>query len=234
MPFSPEPPDFPLEAPPGPSILSDGTLAALKIGLSVAIPGAGALISESLGAIVTYRNNKATTDWLEKLQMKVEQNAAILEHLQDPQKAEEFVAATLSACQAALRTHQEEKRIALRSAVLNTALAGNEGADERMIFIRFIDELTPSHLLILRIFRDAGISGDSEDTEQIMENCRKRGELPYDRDSFKLLLQDLQSRWLIVGDGASDTKIRTHDGIVRFTEVGRRFLKFIEEPEPKA
>lgn len=227
-----QPPAFPLGPPPEPSLTLDATVGFLKAGVS-ALPFAGGPIAEIFGTFVAHQQATMMAEWLKKLQEQVAQLGDRLLDLQDSQKAEEVVATFLAAAQAALRSHQEEKRAALRSVVLNTALAGHDGAEERAIFIRYLDELTPHHLLILRVFQEADTKDEnSTDTEQLMNDLSAKGELPGDRDYRKMLLQDLQTRWMLVADHASKRHIRTQEGIVRLTETARRFLMFITEPKP--
>jgi len=42
----------------------------------------------------------------------------------------------------------------LRQAICNSARGLDIGEDLQLLFIRFIDELTPSHFVLLRFFRE--------------------------------------------------------------------------------
>lgn len=66
---------------------------------------------------------------------------------------EVFVTAALHANQIAQRTHQEEKLLALRNAIQNSAFS-NIDENIQLMFLRFIDELSPLHLKILNYFED--------------------------------------------------------------------------------
>ncbi|MES2461814.1 MAG: hypothetical protein V4671_14615, partial [Armatimonadota bacterium] len=66
---------------------------------------------------------------------------------------EQFVTAATNAMQSALRTHQEVKREALRNAVLHSALGSSLSDDVQLMFLAYIDDLTPSHLDILQFAR---------------------------------------------------------------------------------
>jgi hypothetical protein len=60
----------------------------------------------------------------------------------------------MQANQSAFRNHKKEKIDALRNAVLNSCLPGAPEDDIQMIFLNYIDELTPWHLRIMNLFDD--------------------------------------------------------------------------------
>jgi hypothetical protein len=62
---------------------------------------------------------------------------------------EAFVSATIQATRIAIGTHQDEKRQLLRNALLNIAMSNAFSEDMQHIYIRLIDEFTPSHVKIL-------------------------------------------------------------------------------------
>ncbi|TOO00399.1 hypothetical protein CGH46_22250, partial [Vibrio parahaemolyticus] len=69
-----------------------------------------------------------------------------------PEKLSEhdaFISAYLQASNIAVRTHQEEKIKALNNAVKNTVLNNEIDETLKLMFIRFIDEMTPLHFRIL-------------------------------------------------------------------------------------
>jgi hypothetical protein len=66
---------------------------------------------------------------------------------------EAFISTVVTACQAAIRTHEQEKLEALRNAVLNVAQGSGLTADQVAIFLGLIERYTPWHLRILRLFQ---------------------------------------------------------------------------------
>jgi hypothetical protein len=66
-----------------------------------------------------------------------------------------FVTVVMQTSQIALRNHQVEKLEALRNAVLNSVLSTIE-EDEKFVFLRLIDQLTPLHLRTLKFLDDPG------------------------------------------------------------------------------
>lgn len=119
--------------------------------LASLIPGLGELFG-LLSSPVAQRRDA----WLEDLARclhDLEEKVAKF-HLDDLEHNEKFVSATLQATQAAMKTHQREKREALRNAVLNVALGHEPETDRQTLFLSLIDRFTVLHLAVLRAFAD--------------------------------------------------------------------------------
>jgi hypothetical protein len=56
----------------------------------------------------------------------------------------------------AIRTHKEEKLLALRNAVVNSATATAPQDDLKAIFLNLVDAFTPTHLKIVKYFQNRG------------------------------------------------------------------------------
>ncbi|EJG0987555.1 hypothetical protein C4G66_RS11540 [Vibrio parahaemolyticus] len=124
--------------------------AGVKATLSV-IPLAGGALATLFETVFSAPIDKRKEDWLILLANTVDEVCEKVENL-TPEKLSEhdaFISAYLQASNIAVRTHQEEKIKALNNAVKNTVL--NEDIDEtlKLMFIRFIDEMTPLHFRIL-------------------------------------------------------------------------------------
>lgn len=232
----PERPEFPLEAPPQASGIMDGAIVAMKVGLSALLPGVGAVLGESLGGLIAHRNQEVLIVWLGQLQAQFNRHEEVLCNLQDPHKVDEVVAMAVVAGQAVIRTQHEEKRAFLRRAVLNTALAPTEGADERGVFVRFIDELTPSHIHLLRSlgrFKEHPEIKKLTSFQECWEFLKQQDPgFDMDYEGFRLFLMDLRNRGLINAGLANEMAVRAGGGRgLWFPELGERFLAFILEPE---
>jgi hypothetical protein len=192
-----------------------------------------------------------------KLLARLDELADVAESLKDPAKADEVCAAIVAAAQAAIRTHQEEKREALRLAVLNVAISGIEGADERTVFVRFIDELTPTHLRMLRLIAD-----NQKDLSYVtrhsslFDKLQEKGMGLSHRDDSFLYFQELLTRDLVHVDAEFGTEeggggsmrgilnqqkdrsmqfmLRHRKQMVGLSPAGERFLAFISDPIPKS
>lgn len=118
--------------------------------------------------------------------------------LEDLQKNELFLSIVIQATHIATRNHQKEKLESLRNAIENSALSSNNNEDSYLIFLQYIDELTPSHLKVLKFF----LQGEKEiaqissytDLYNLFINI---GSNNHSREEFKLMCGDLINRGLI-------------------------------------
>lgn len=149
-----------------------------------------------------------------------------------------FIDAVMSASQAAIRTSQQDKKTALRNAVVNSVRPGAPEASVQQMFIAFVDRFTEWHLRVLRLFQEpkrwAGPDGRSVRPgnslggviENAFEDLRGRREL-YDQ-----IWADLGAAGFHRSGGLHVTM--TPEGTLskRTTEFADQFLKFIEDPGP--
>lgn len=200
-----------------------------KAGLS-AIPVIGGPGAELFQLVVQPPLEKRRAVWMDQVAeglRKLEETGLKIEYLREN---EEFISAVMHASQIALRTHQEEKRRALRNAVLN--VAGGKGPDQalQMMFLNFIDVFTEWHIRILKLFQaplpppglfTGGLS-------HVLENAFP--ELRGQREFYDSIWRDLLQSSLINTDSLHI--MMTGDGLVqkRTTQHGDKFLAFIAEP----
>lgn len=134
----------------------DTVQAIVRVGMSI-LPAGGA-VAELIDLVIKPALNRRRDDWFNGLaddvqKLKDRPSAPTIEELS---ANDAFVTVMLNASAAAMRTHQQEKLAALRAAVINTALAMAPDEHMQLMFIRFIDELAPLHLRILRYLQDPG------------------------------------------------------------------------------
>jgi hypothetical protein len=100
--------------------------------------------------------NRRLQAWLTQLAEAVEDltNQAEGLDIETLGKNEDFLDAVATATRAAERTHQDSKIEALRNAVLNAALPTAPDTDTQMMFLRWVDEFTGSHLRLLTVLND--------------------------------------------------------------------------------
>ena len=185
---------------------------------------------------------KRSQKWMEEVTealRKIEKEHGIL--LETLQNDERFITVMLQASTIAVRSHQREKINALKNVVMNSALSSNIGEDLELIFVRFIDELTPTHLYLLKFFVD------NEDEIKPLKSYPEVYRLlaskdikSIPQDEFKMLLGDLVTRGLIwISPDIDDFEDiyqasvvlleETRDDLPRLivTDVAKKFLKFI-------
>jgi hypothetical protein len=117
---------------------------ALAKGAVSAVPIAGGFLAELLQIVVAPPLERRKAEWmngvadgLRKLEEKVE--GFSIENLKDN---EPFISTIVGASQAAIKTHEQEKLEALRSAVLNVAKGSGLSADQEAMFLGFVERYT--------------------------------------------------------------------------------------------
>lgn len=152
-------------------------------------------------------------------------------------KDEAFVTAFVQAARTAIGTHQREKQLALRNAVLNVATGNAPDEDLQSLFLRYIDELTPWHLRVLRYFSDPGGVLTPLGREDFDGNANRNmrevlidifPELS-DRGIFvDRLWEDIWSRGLVGREDRIGGPMRWTEK--RTSQLGDQFLRFITSP----
>jgi hypothetical protein len=126
--------------------------ALTKAGLS-AIPVVGGPAVELFQLVIQPPLEKRREAWRARVGeaiAKLEANGIDIESLREN---EEFVSVVMQASQIAIRTHQEEKLVMLRNAVLNVATGQTTDESLQTMFLNFVDVFTEWHVRILRLFQ---------------------------------------------------------------------------------
>lgn len=223
--------------PPLPS-LGDAAHAIARAGLSF-IPVVGGPAVELLNTIVMPPLQRRREKWMrdvgEALQ-RLEAHGKV--RLDGLSTNDDFVDTAVRATMTALRTSQEEKRAALRNAVLNAALPTAPDQAVQEMFVRWVEELTVWHLRILKLFQDPRAWAERKDIQysgsmstslaQILETGlpQLRGR----REFYDQVWNELHQRGLV--NTSKLQGMMTAEGALerRTTEIGDAFLRFISEP----
>lgn len=210
-------------------------------GLISAVPIAGGLAAEIFGTVIAPPLSRRKDEWLEQLADALvvlrDQGKIDFDELS---KNEEFLSAVLEASSSAIRTHREEKRSALRNAVLNVATNRHNGEDEAALFLNYIDSLTAGHLRVLKYFQNptgayrlagkepffpsiGGTPGDA--LTRLMPEFNNS-------EVLRRIVSDLFTRGLINADTALIHTMVTGASVFanRTTRHGDAFLTFIDKP----
>ena len=211
----------------------------VRAGLGVLPVGSGTAV-EIFNSLVTppleRRKNKwmvDVTESLHALEEKSELNiSAVFED-------EEFISTLIEASSAALKTHEDEKLKALRSAVLNSASGNAPEFSKRELYLRYISELTVWHIKLLDLFN--GPTEWGERNEVAFPSLYSGGrshvllvaypELKDDRGFYDQVWKDLYSRGLVNTESLHG--MMTGSGLMEActTESGRKFIEFITTHE---
>ena len=164
-----------------------------------AIPFVGGSVVEIFKAVLATPLEQRTHQWMENIVAAIKElqkaDANIFSRIQNSQ---EFQSVLLQASWAAVRNHQIEKLTALQNAVLNSAHGSKASEDLQLLFIRYVDELTPTHLLVMSFFVKCETEVANLDSYQEMFDAfSKVVKHKADALFFKLACDDLRARNLV-------------------------------------
>ena len=219
-------------------IKSEIAVALIKGAVQI-VPFAGGLLAEVLNLFVNP-TEKRKERWLievssaiEKLQKEV---GLVPEALQ---KDERFISFLYQATQIALRNHRVEKIRALREALEATAKGDIPEEDAAFQFLRFIDELSVTHLRVLGALNEHSDQfARTGKLEQVLIHLERYLNTSIERAHFRAVIKDLESRSLILAIDVEDLPefatgqnflLTENSGAkpLGVTSLGRSFLKFI-------
>jgi hypothetical protein len=210
-----------------------------KAGLS-AIPVIGGPAAEIFSAIIVPPLSKRRDEWIESIAEGLKSLEEKVDdfNIETLSQKEMFITTVMHATQGAIRNHQKEKLEALRNAVLNAALPNAPEEDIQLMFLNFIDPLTPWHLRILKFFdnpqewgRRNGITYPNWSmggASMVLEHAFP--ELKGRRDFYEQIVKDLFVRGLVNTDSLHITSTSQGMFTSRTTTMGKQFIDFITSP----
>ena len=210
----------------------------VKAGIA-SVPGIGGAVAE-LFSMIAPPLERRRNQWLDDIAERLKSLEEIVDgfRVKDLSQNETFITTMMHATQAAIRNHQQEKLEALRNAVLNAAIPGAPEDDRQLIFLNFINELTPWHLRVLHFFDDPRTWGSQHNISypnwqggspaillaSTFEELRGR------RDFYDQVVRDLYYRGLMSIDSLHITMTVPGMFDSRTTEMAKGFLAFISSP----
>lgn len=218
---------------------SDKALAVVRAATG-SIPFAGNAVNELMPLFFTTPLEKRRQAWMNQIAealFELENNQGI--NLDQLQSDERFISVLVQASQVAMRNHQQEKIQALRYAVSNSARGVKIQDDLQLLFIRFVDELTPSHFALLLFFRDHETTFTNVESYEQLFEVFGRTDAQITRDEFRLICEELKARNLVrISDNLDDfagvaaqNYIIDSEGtpgpVVLVTEIGKKMLEFV-------
>lgn len=218
---------------------ADYIYAAARAGASL-VPVAGGPLQVLLETVIASPVGKRKEEWMKQLADVVAELQAKVEGMTPEKLAENdmFVTAVAQASQIAVRTHQAEKLLALKNAVRHAGLPNAPGEDRQLMFLRFVDELTPWHLRLLAYFHNPGqwfgaharqlpnLMMGGVDTVLEVAFPELRGQSSF----YHQVIRDLQSRGLMQ-QGQFFGVTMSMQGLLggRTEAFGNEFLDYISE-----
>lgn len=207
-----------------------------------AIPMVGGSAAEIFEVIVHPPLQKRLEQWREDVVAaikKIQESGQIEigELLQD----ERFSTTVIQATTVVLRNHHQEKREALKNAIVNATLSPQKASDLHLAFVRFVDELSPAHVRFLKAIKDhEGEIAPLKSYTEIYNFISKEILGETTTDQFKMYCLELEGRGLIrISPDINDfpgiykaTGLLVEDidlPRMRTSEVGVNFLEFISD-----
>jgi len=217
--------------------VGDAANSLLRSGLGM-IPLAGAPAVELLNYLVTPPLEQRRNEWFtqigERLKDLEEKQGIPLEGLRDDQT---FIDIVMQATQVAIRTSHEEKKRALRNAVINSALPASPDITFQQLFISYIDVFTIWHLRLLDLFNNPTLWATKRNHQfpnlmagglsNILESAFP--ELIGRRDLYDQIWKDLHAKGLVDTNSLHVTMSASGLMTKRTSAIGEQFIKFISE-----
>ncbi|MBA7704693.1 hypothetical protein ES703_113511 [subsurface metagenome] len=212
---------------------------AAKIVLS-GIPWVGGPVAELFNIVIAPPIAKRRDKWLESIYkgLKMLEEKVKGFSIESLAENEMFITTVMHATQVAIRSHRKEKLEALRNAVLNAASSNAPEEDIQLIFLNFVDALTPWHLRILKFFDNPKQWGQNHNISfpdrlfgalaTVLEDAFL--DLKEQRDFYDQIANDLYSRGLMNTESLHTTMATSGMFASRTTDMGKQFIKFITSP----
>ncbi|MBN3561808.1 hypothetical protein [Aliamphritea spongicola] len=204
-----------------------------------AVPALGGTLVEAFNTLIEPPMARRKTAWM------VQVTEALNELIQkgvltevDLQNNEKFFTTLVHASNVALKNHEEEKLVALRNAVVNSALVGAPEDTLQQLFLNLVDTCTSWHLSLLRLFQ--GPEQWAAENNHEFPNWSMGGltaviesaypELKPHKDLYHLVWQELYRNGLVTTDGLGGTMSMGGMMAKRTTSIGDQFVMFISQP----
>jgi len=212
------------------------------------IPVVGGTATEVFNALIVPPIEKRRMKWMDfigsELKRLEENQTGFIDKLV---KSEEFVSLLISASQNAFKTHLEEKHKQLRNALFNS-IDSKIGFDIKQVFINFIDELSITHIAVLKFIDNSEDKIKNMNEYELIysiwnQEKTKIFENEIEIEVFRYMLKDLEIKGLIyMSDDMVDVKnqvyisdyLTTEDNengelpFIKMSSFGRTFISFIE------
>lgn len=203
------------------------------------VPILGSYLSEAFSLLVTQPAEKRKENILIMINERMQQLEDKSFDLESLATNELFLSTILQATQIAMRTHQQDKQVALLNAISNVAIEQSLDDSQVQMFLSFIDNFNEWHLRVLLFFNDPkgsliskGLSHDFYMGGASDALYRYYPELENRKDFTKQIMNDLHQRGLLSTDAGVLNTMMTGSGVVasRTSQTGKDFLRFISAP----
>jgi len=200
------------------------------------IPIVGGPLSVVVATLFGYSYEKRLSAWRDEVVGQIrrlhEERGISVEELANN---DDFLDAVATATRIAETTSSSEKRRYLASALFNVGAGAGVGADKQAIYLRYVEELTPSHMTMLsllndppRFLNDRGIPWPNIMMGGLGAVVERALPVLYaDKPLLETVTDDLQRYGLAQNPGLNS--VMTGEGLKagRGTPKGKEFVDFI-------
>jgi len=200
-----------------------------------AIPHWGPAYAVLFGAVFTKPLEQKTEAFLKALVDQIVEVEKTVDKINNLVSSESFVASTAQAVTMALMTVSEEKRQALRNAVINSVKM-KPSEDERLKYFITIQQLTPAHMRLLSFFADpyvfATVNSLNFELPTGMSSTipAKNVMRGYEPEFVDILIRDLSNAGLLFQFESSITVNSGQSFANNLTNYGKKFYEFVSAP----
>jgi hypothetical protein len=217
----------------------DTALTLVRAGVS-AIPLIGSPAVELFQLVITPPIEKRRQEWMQSIGEGLQQlEDKQLTLINDLKTNDAFIDTVMQASQAAVRTSQNEKKEALRNAVLNAALPSPPNESRQQMFITWVESYTVWHLRLLKLFANPRAwyaANNRQPPEYVIAGslgqmlCNAYPELASERDFYDKVAKDLYNDGLFRSEHLHVNMSGMGVYEERSTPLGSELLKFISDP----
>jgi hypothetical protein len=207
----------------------------LPDGSSIAVSG---VALELFNALVQTPLQRKTQIFMEEVAEKLLEHGIKIAELQNNEYFKSILIETIIV---AMKTHNQQKREMLKTAIIHSALGITIDDDSAVLFVRYIDELTSKHILLLRqLHLHPEPLRTIKGYEELYKLFSEEIGSPVSKDAFKFLCEDLAIRGLIrisqdiddfvdIYEASAMLYESTNDSLprIRVTELADDFLAFV-------
>lgn len=204
------------------------------------IPVVGTPTAEAFNMIITPPLEKRKEVWINDVVEKLCELEDKYEGIsvQSLQNNEQFITCLMNANAIALKTHDEEKRCALRNMLLNAACKPPIDESLQVIYISLINELSPWHIKILDFLSNPHKCFENHNKPKpsyysgspITLLTDLYSELQGKNEFYNLIIRDLYNKGLTNTESLSAMMTEQGMWASRTTEIGNSFIDYISSP----
>ena len=184
-----------------PQSTSGDAIHRLASGTTAFLPGPEGILVNQLVGLIAPPLQRRQQKFLEEIAVRLNAlEATGILQVNDLCSNEGFLSILVQAARVATHNHRKEKLRLLQDAIISAAISHGSGSDSQQMFVRYIDELTPEHVILLSFLNESRSSDwvrHVQDYEALHLKAVEGMGFNHGKPLFALWCEDLKVRWLI-------------------------------------